>query len=176
MKKVNVMNQVKKYLVFTLGIFALVACKKIDAAKGTSEDHIINETGFTAIEFATGGDLTFTESPSTSIIVNTTDKVFKAMDIYVENSILYLKTRKGYNIKNSEEINVTISAPNVNSLACSGSGNVDANIDISTEYTAFNLAVSGSESMRTTGINATNQNISVSGSGSLTVDELIAEM
>jgi hypothetical protein len=174
MKRVSIMNQTKKFLVLTLGIFALIACKKVDAAKGTSEDHIVSESNFTAIDFGTGGDLTFTESASTSIIVNTTDKVFKAMDIYVENSTLFIHTKKGYNIKNSEEISVTISAPNINSLACSGSGSVTANIDIASEYAAFDLTVSGSGSMQTTGINTTQQNMTVSGSGSLIVDEINA--
>jgi hypothetical protein len=175
MKRVDIMNQIKKFLVLTLAIFALIACKKVDAAKGTSQDHIVSETSFSAIDFGTGGDLTFTESASTTIIVNTTDKVFKAMDIYVKNSTLFIHTKKGYNIKNSEEISVTISAPNVNSLVCSGSGSVDANIENTTEFTTFDLTVSGSGSMQTTGINSTNQNMTVSGSGSLTVDELISE-
>lgn len=175
MKKVSLLNQSKKFLLAIFGIFALIACKKVDASKGTPEDHIINETGFTAIEFSTGGNLTFSESASTSIIINTTDKVMNALDIHVKNSTLYVETKNRYNIKNSENIQVTIMAPNVNSLTCSGSGNLDANIDNTTEYSSFNLAVSGSGSLQVSAINSINQNISVSGSGSLTIDELTSE-
>ncbi|NOQ74641.1 MAG: hypothetical protein GQ574_21695 [Crocinitomix sp.] len=175
MKRASILNQTKKFFLITLGIFALIACKKVDASKGIPEDHIVNETAFTAIDFGTGGDLTFTESATTSIIINTTDKVFKAMNIYVENSTLYIGTKKGYTIKNSEDIGITIMAPNVNSLACSGSGSLDANIDNSTEYSSFNLAVSGSGSLRATAINSVNQTMTVSGSGSLTMDEITTE-
>ncbi len=175
MKSASLLNQTKKYFFITLGIFALIACKKVDASKGTPEDHAINETGFTAIDFGTGGSLTYTESATTSIIINTTDKVLKAMDIKVKNSTLYIETKNGYNIKNSEDIKITITAPNINSLACSGSGNLTANIDNATEYAAFNLTVSGSGSLQTTAINSTDQTMTVSGSGSLTLDELIAE-
>ena len=175
MKRARILNQTKKFFFITIGIFALIACKKVDASKGNAEDHIINETAFTAIEFGTGGELNFTESESTSIIVNTSEKVFNAMDIHIEGSTLVIETKNGYNIKNSEEIKITISAPNVNSLACSGSGNLDANIDAATAYDTFSLAVSGSGSIETTEINATNLSMAVSGSGGLMADELNAE-
>jgi hypothetical protein len=57
MKNTNLLNKIKISLLITAGIFALIVFKKVNASKGSPEDHIVNETGFTAIDFATGAIL-----------------------------------------------------------------------------------------------------------------------
>ena len=148
----------------------LIGCKKIDASKGTKEDHQVDLTTFTAVDLGIPGEMTFTQSATTSINVNCSEKVFKALDIYVKDNQLYFDLKKGFIIQNGEEIDITVTAPDINALSLSGSGIMHAHFDTSEVITNLNLTLSGSGNMMTHMVKASQIKATISGSGNLSSD------
>ena len=160
---------------FAIILLALGSCTSIDASEGDPMNHVFNETDFNAVSLQDGGVLTFTESNTVSIIVNTTQAVIDVMDIAVDNSILTIKTKDGQRISNSDAIKITITAPNVNTFINSGTGDINITKTNTDSMPIFNLVVSGSGAISTNRAYANVQSMTVSGSGNITTNEIIAE-
>jgi len=145
----------------------LVGCKKIDASKGTKEDHQVDLTTFTSVDMAISGEMNYTQSTSTSIVVNCSEKVFKALDITVKDSHLHFGLKKGYILTNTDDIKITVTSPDINALSVSGSGSIKADF-LTDNIPNLDLDVSGSGLITTNQINGTTVKQTVSGSGDLT--------
>ncbi|MFK8039204.1 MAG: head GIN domain-containing protein [Crocinitomicaceae bacterium] len=149
------------------GISFLTSCKKIDAAKGTPIENTVDLTGFTGIDLATSSNLSFTEGAGTSITVKAPEKVFNKMDIKIKDGVLEFDFKRGYIVKNSDQIEINITAPNINALYLSGSGIVDANFDALISKIDAKLSVSGSGKIEAKNLTTTNLDIAISGSGEI---------
>ncbi len=150
------------------------SCKKIDASKGTPVENSVSLSGFSGIDLAMSANLTYTEGNETSITVKSTEKIFEKMNIEVDNGILEFDFKNGYIIKNADQIEIIVTAPDVNSVYLSGSGKLDATFDALITKSKANISVSGSGNLTANNITATNLDISISGSGALNGRNLLA--
>lgn len=156
-------------------ILILTSCKKVDAGKGTKVEHIISETGFTGIALASAGQLTFKESSETSVVVKTSDKVFDKMEITNKNGILQFDFKSKTVVKNGNEIEIIISAPNIDELIVSGSGEITADFDVTVLKQNAEFNISGSGGIKAKDLTCENLSLLVSGSGKIESSNLLAD-
>ena len=162
----------KHVMTLMMAATLFIGCKKIDAAKGTAVEHTVDLNTFSAIDFGISGQLDYQQSNTTSIVVTANEKVFKAMDIEVKDDVLHIKKKKNVIFKNSDQIMVKVTSPNINALTLSGSGEVDAKFDTSAVIPNLDFNVSGSGFFQAHQVKATNQTLKVSGSGDLRIHQL----
>ncbi|MCB0476648.1 MAG: DUF2807 domain-containing protein [Crocinitomicaceae bacterium] len=149
------------------------SCKKIDAAKGTKSDHVIQYGNFNGIVLESGGNLYYTEdSTQYSIVINTTDKVFEAMNIRVENNQLVIGLEKGYSIKNPEEISIYVSAPLCKDYLISGTGKIEINRTTDSILDRCEMIVSGSGNILVNQMDAIELFSLISGQGNIAVQNM----
>lgn len=154
-------------LTFLATLTLFVSCKKIDATKGTPVDHTIDLTGFTGIKLSCSANITYVEEPETSVVIKASDKVFEAMKIIDNNGVLEFGFKNGYIISNANEVEIEISAPNIDIIKLSGSGNINADFDELITKSVITLKVSGSGLIEANDITADKQILNITGSGNI---------
>ena len=79
---------------------------------------------FDTIEINGGADVTFTQAPDYDVTVRTQESVFEWLDYKVEGTklILQVKDKKGIH---AEEFDITIQAPELNSVVVNGASDLD---------------------------------------------------
>ncbi|MEZ4936842.1 MAG: head GIN domain-containing protein [Crocinitomicaceae bacterium] len=158
------------FMVLGMGLFS---CKKIDASKGDKLWFTPTvSTGFTGVEFAISGNLTYNASTTTSVEIYTTQKVYDATEFVVEDNTLKIKMKKGYSVSNGDYIQVIVNAPNVRNFINSGSGSFIANTDPQSTFTDSKVVLSGSGSITVNQLNTYTHETTLSGSGSISIAQL----
>ncbi|MGB1104128.1 MAG: GIN domain-containing protein [Crocinitomicaceae bacterium] len=165
----------KTTTIFILSIGMLFfSCKKINASKGTSSWHSIEiSESFHSIELSLAGNLNYQAGEEKTMEIYCNDKIYEDLDIEIKNEILQIKMKKGFTIKNGEEISINITAPDIHVFINSGSGNFNANTDPIDSFSSSNVTLSGSGNIFVDRLESYSNDAVLSGSGNLTINELI---
>jgi Putative auto-transporter adhesin, head GIN domain len=159
MKKVVIM------LAAAAAMLSFYSCKKvIGEGPVQTENRAINN--FTGIVANFDGTIYFTQSPSYKVEIKAQRNIIDIIETYKIGNELIVKFRNNLNVSTRKDIIVNISAPSVESLHLSGSGN----IFMQGNFTApqFNTGVSGSGSISADNLQIVNKLTAyISGSGSL---------
>jgi hypothetical protein len=183
----------KKFSVLIVTAFSLFlfSCRKT-----TGEGPVVNETrsvaAFAGIDQRVSASVYYTPSPDVRVEVSAQQNILDVLQTYVSNNKLVIKFRDGVRVHSHEAIRVEVSAPAVNSLRISGSGNLYVNgpftpgtleMDISgsgdmvlAELTTgyLDANISGSGNIRVSQGTATEERLKISGSGNLALENVTA--
>jgi hypothetical protein len=180
MKKRMIITAITALITMTL----FTSCEKI---KGKGE--VITETrttgDYSGISLAMTATVYFTPGAFYSLQISGQENVLKQIVTQVEGTHLSIKVRNGVILGSHESITVYVTAPDVNDLNVSGSGdifvdnpwntaNLSVNIsgsgtvsvnDLTTEQ--LSAIISGSGTIRATSGKATREELNISGSGTI---------
>ena len=153
-------------------ILFITSCQKVDASHGPKKDNRIETIDFNKIVLHTGGTLNYTQSSQTQVSVNTTQEVFNALNIFVKNQTLHIKSKSGFNILNQDEIVFNVSDDDTYSIEVCGSGDVNADFDENYHFENHKLIISGSGNIIADEVYAQSQHVRISGSGDVKINYL----
>lgn len=156
-------------------LFSLVStsCKKVNAGKGEKKDHIVEVGEFNRIEIKADGIINYTEDSTQHIVsINTTDDVFKILEVSVDNNTLIIAIKKGYKISNSEEIIYTIHSSLVNDFKLTGKGIFTIHRTTEIVVPRSELIIEGSGEIHVNQMNSYEQYSLISGSGEIHLNDL----
>lgn len=183
------MKKVRLGLIAIAAVAAFTSCKKgTFCYKG--DGNITTETrdisGFSEIAMSTSGNVYVEQSPNYSVQVEASQNLLDVIETEVHGSTLEIDIKRGKCLKGNTTLNVYVTAPNIEGLVLSGSGNINTSGLISSnsmeavisgsgeiyidslEVQDFKSIISGSGSITANGVGtALRQDISISGSGEL---------
>jgi hypothetical protein len=139
-----------------LPLFILIGMMVIFASceKVVGEGPVVTETrnisNFSGVDLRVSGNVYFTQSPDFKVEVRAQQNILGVLETYVANNKLVIRFDNDVIVRRHENVTVNISAPDLNSLRVSGSGDV----------------------MTTGPLHPSSMEIDISGSGSITVNEL----
>jgi hypothetical protein len=184
----------KLLILFVLPMILLCysSCKKING-KGDIVTEIRGFTGFTAIQISLEADLHFTPDTIYSVKISAQQNILDIIETTMEGGTLIFKVKEHYVIGRHDPITIYITAPNVNLLDISGSGNIyqsgtwngdnlRTNISGSgsivldlLETPELSVSISGSGSSVGLGGAASKETLNISGSGNIDLVEVAAD-
>jgi hypothetical protein len=159
------MKQLSVLLLATF-TFIFTACEKVNG-----DGPIVTETRstsqFNGIDVRIDADVQVTQHPSYKVEINAQQNILDVIETYVSGNKLIIKYRNDVNVRNHRPITMVLSAPIINSLRLSGSGNMEATGALTPPD--MDLEVTGSGNLRIQQLNTGNIDAFVSGSGSIEV-------
>lgn len=141
-----------------------------------SDNYITKEypglTGFDEIKLVGSPDIQFTRSNDGSYAVSAygSDNVIDYLEIDVKGRTLIVKMRDNLSITGKPKLKVTITAPQLASVASCGSGDID--IDGNLKGDQIDLSVTGSGNIECSGVTCNKLNVKVIGSGNVDVSKI----
>ena len=154
--------------IIVMASFTLVtSCQKIDGDGGIVAESRTTGT-FHSVSLAMSATVYFNQDSVRSITISGQQNIIDEVLTQVEGSQLVIKVRKGILLHNFEPVKVYITAPDVNVLEVSGSG--DILMQNQWKQSNISATVSGSGSIKLTEVNASSLSADISGSGSITGD------
>lgn len=186
----------KKSIVF----FAIVAmmitvssCEKV-IGDGPLQTETRNITDFSGVSASIGGKINYKIDPDYKVEITAQANILDVIQTSKVNGHLLVKVKDGVRIRSHEDITINISAPNADYLHLSGSGdlivsglvnedNLDMDISGSGNITLSSATVndkiratiSGSGNIKVLSGSAINEDLRISGSGKLLLQDVIAE-
>lgn len=160
------MKRISAAILFAIVLFSLNACRKvIGHGPVVSENKTVSN--FTAISFRVPGDLYYVQDSVFKVEVRAQENILREIETYTTGGELKIKVRDHVNLRSREDIRITVSAPSLTGLSLSGSGSAK----VVQPYKPANvrLSVSGSGSITINQLATNNIDASVSGSGELLV-------
>ena len=148
----------------TLGKIALGLAVMLAPILSQAQTKSYNETGFTGVVFGVSGNLTVRQGNTYKVELSGEEEDLEKIEVEVKGDRLVIST-KGNSWRRMRDISGTVTLPNIEVLAVSGSGTLKTAGSINTGD--LNLAVSGSGDMVITGLSADDCKIAISGSGSI---------
>ena len=100
------------------------------------------------------------------ISIKTDENLMEYIIIEVKNGDLKIKTKKGYNIRGSKTIIITVPFNDISVVSLAGSGDVYSDDVINSSYLKLSLAGSGDFNLA---VSSKNLSISIAGSGNMTL-------
>lgn len=160
-----------------------VFCYKGDGNIVTEERAVSN---FTEVALSMSGNVYVEQGSEYSCKIETSQNLLPIIETEVKNGVLEIDLKRHKCLKGDSELNVYVTAPLIEGLVLSGSGNIRAFNQLETSSMSISISgsgridldslqtqlldasISGSGDMHITGVgNAMNQEISISGSGSV---------
>jgi hypothetical protein len=147
-------------LVLGIALLLLAACS-MTRGSGQVATAQREVAGFTKVELAGQGDLTIEQTGTESLTISAEDNLLPLLTSDVSGDTLVLGTKPNTTILTTEPITYALTVKELDGLAVSGSGTVNAPKLATTELTA---EISGSGTITVNGA-ANDQNLEISGSG-----------
>lgn len=168
----------KRYLTFVVLVLASVtlACtvSGLGAVRGTGD--VVQEErsigSFSGIELANQGDVIIELGSAESLVVEAEENLLEYLVTEVRGDTLYLGTKSGTSLSNTEPIRYHVTAQELDSIQIASSGSVTAP---ALTADSFSIQVSSSGDVEMDGIEASRLVVRISSSGSVTIDEGMAE-
>jgi hypothetical protein len=144
-KKFFILNLYKKYemkkiMVYTFGIFILNSCTNISGSGNivTEKRQVSDFTGI-----STGGsyEVELKKGPANEVLVESDDNIIKYIETRVVGDMLLIKTKGSYNFMNSHT-KITVTAPEINLLKCSGAASIQTE-DVFSSLGKISIEASG---------------------------------
>jgi Putative auto-transporter adhesin, head GIN domain len=186
------MKSVLSLFLLAAMIVVFASCEKV-IGEGPMVTETRNINNFSGISLQISGQVNYTQSPDYKVEVRAQQNLLGYLETYVSNNRLVIRFDNDVRVRTHEDIVVNISAPNLNSLRVSGSGDIIANgsltpgsmdIDISGSgnITVSNLEtnflesnISGSGDIKVINGSATEEKLKISGSGGMDLTNVIAK-
>ena len=150
-----------RHLAATLvGILSLVSCTTVRGS-GNLKTESRTVSGFTAVDLSGNGHLTIEQTGTESLTIEAEDNILPLLTSDVSNGTLRLGEKDNTNILTTKTITYRLTVRDLNDLTVSGSGEVTAP---SISVSKFNVTLSGSGSI-TLGGTTDSQAVTISGSG-----------
>jgi Putative auto-transporter adhesin, head GIN domain len=130
-------------------MYSFSSCKKV-AGEGPVETENRRLNNFSGISVNIGGTIYFSQAPDYKVEIIAQRNILNLIETYKSGNDLILKFKNNVNISNHTEMRINISAPSLERVHLSGSGN----INITGNFAAPQL------------------NATISGSGNLTIDQV----
>jgi len=166
------MKKISLALLLGIVIIGLPACRKvIGHGPVITENRTVSN--FNSIRFDVPGDLYYTQDNVYKIEIQAQENIVKEIETYLVGNELKIRVNDHARLRSREDIRINISAPSINGLTLSGSGNVK----VLQAYTPSNgrLVVSGSGTMTIDRLETNNLDTEVSGSGELLIFNGVAD-
>ena len=123
--------------------------------------------GFSAIELAAPIKVELIQADTESLVLEGDEEVLANLETVVERGTLRIRTKSRFNLNwYRKTARATLSAKNVEALAISGSGDIDAKV---LRSPALRVTVSGSGDVRIGQLDSNSLVVAVSGSGDVSV-------
>jgi len=142
----------------------LTSCEKIKGKGDVITESRSAET-FNTVSLAMSATVYYTQDSLYSILISGQENIISQIQTQVEGSELLIRLKHGVILSNYEPIRIYITAPDVNGLDVSGSGDIFTEMPWVAGETTLNI--SGSGSINLAGISAENLTVNISGSGTI---------
>ena len=160
----------KKISMMLLGMMAMMLMYSCSKVKGHGP--IVSETrtvpAFTGVNFDLPGNLHYTPGNSFKVELSSQQNLLDVIETYVSGNDLKIRVKSGTNIKNIEDIDVYIEAPDLTYLSLGGSGYME--VTQLYKPVDLRLAVSGSGRIQISQLQTNAVKAEISGSGSLQIN------
>jgi len=123
-------------------------------------------TGFTSLSSHGAMDVQISYGNSNSIVVQADENLLPYIETTVEDGKLTIKSKKNVNLKSHSKIIVTVSMTKINGLQLSGSGNINADGNFTSDAKT-NMMLSGSGNIKLNSGSFKDLEVAVSGSGNI---------
>ncbi|MBN1198990.1 MAG: DUF2807 domain-containing protein [Bacteroidales bacterium] len=171
------------FLAFLIGI-GFSSCEKIKG-KGDTVTEIREVSGYSGISLSMSANVYFTSGNAYSLELQGQQNVLDRMITQVEGNSLVIKLKPGVHLGTHDPIRVYVTAPGVNTLEISGSGDIyvdspwigsdlstnisgSGNITVSiSEADRFNANISGSGNIKVMAGTCNREDLKISGSGNI---------
>jgi hypothetical protein len=156
------------HLIFSLVLLGLAAasCSKINGEGDTvTEERTV--TGFREISMSMDATVNYTQDTAYSLVLKGQQNILDKIETKVQNGRLTIRYEDHAVIGKHDPIVVEVSAPDVNSLDISGSGQI--NMFGLWEVYSANLNISGSGDINLAAVNVHDIDCTISGSGNIDV-------
>ncbi|MEP7080802.1 MAG: head GIN domain-containing protein [Ginsengibacter sp.] len=160
--------QIFKIILGTAIIFA--GCNvggKSVAGNGNVKTETRNISGFTGVKSSGSIDVVITQGTNFSVSVENDENLIPLIVTEVRDGILVINYKDEYNI-NDDHSTVTVTAPEINKVAVSGSADIKTTAALKSDK-EISFAISGSGNI-TANVNAPSVKFSGSGSGDISLD------
>ena len=142
----------------------IISCDKVNG-KGEPVVEERTVTGYHAISLSMSATVYFTTADNYSMTVHAQENLMPYIITEVEGDRLVIKEKNGVNFGTFDPITVTITAPSVDDLDISGSG--DINVGSTWSGSTLSTNISGSGNINMVNIEAGTFKANISGSGSI---------
>ena len=168
------------------------SCEKV-IGEGPLQTESRNVTDFSGVSSSIGGKINYKIDPSYKVEITAQANILDVIETSKVNGHLLIKVKNGVRIRSNEEITVNINAPAANYLHLSGSGdvivsgivnedNLDMDISGSGNITVSSATISdkikanisGSGNIKVLTGTAVNEDLRISGSGKLLLQDVAA--
>ncbi len=191
-KNFPVMKNTNILIILAVAATGLSSCNKISGEGGiVYEDRVV--TGFSKVSLSMDATVYYQSDTGSKITLSGQQNILDAIQTDLENGTLVIKYKKKVTIGNHLPVTVTVSAPGINTLAISGSGDIRtlvnweayvASLEISgsgninlygIQAHDLSATISGSSRITVNGGSARNENLDISGSGSIDLQQVLAD-
>jgi hypothetical protein len=156
------------FLLAMLLLTGVSSCKKIKG-KGDVITENRNVSSYQAISLSFDANLNFRPDSVYSLSISAQENLLEYIETNIESGTLVIKIRDHYFFGSHDPITVNISAPEVNSLGISGSGNINTNGPWMPGNATLNISGSGNIVVDT--LSVSNLKSVISGSGYIRVNK-----
>lgn len=150
-------------------IFAFASCHKKSIipvkGRGDSVTKTYEQSGFDRIDLSIDADVDYVQSSTYFVEVYAQSNIQNALLITVDGNVLRIDSKK--TLWQHKPVRIKVHCPNIYGFELSGSGNINAQLPITT--TAMDIDISGSGSVSLASLMTQNLNAELSGSGKMTV-------
>ncbi len=165
MKTMKTKSMMMAFVALFIGI-SFSSCERIKG-KGDTVTEARGLSGYSGIGLSMSASVFFISGPDYSLEIQGQQNVLDRIITQVEGNKLVIKLKKGINLGPHDPIRVYITAPGVNTLDISGSG--DIYVDDPWIGSDLSTNISGSGSITVSMIEADRFNANISGSGNIKV-------
>lgn len=147
-------------------LFSMTACAQITGSKNYITKKV-NIGAFQGIKLMGSPDVIYTQREGApSVEIYGSDNIVPLIETYVEEGYLIIKYKKNTQIRNSGKLEVRVTAPAINQLSVSGSGDVKLTNGITTPKD-LSISIAGSGDIEGGKIKCNNLSVKISGSGDI---------
>ena len=155
----------KRFLYFLISglMFTTVAgCKKING-KGDTITETRTVGNYNSIGLSISGTVNFRQDSVYSLSVIAQENLFPYIETYVDDNTLVIKIKDHYTLGSHDPITINLTAPSVNDLDISGSGDINTSGPWTVSQASLNISGSGNFNIDTLATSSLKANISGSG-------------
>lgn len=160
------MKSVLNLLSLTVLFVFFTSCEKV-IGEGPVVTENRNISNFSGIDLRVSGQVNYTQSSEYKVEVRAQQNILGYLETYVSNNKLVIRFDNDVRVRTHEDITVNISAPDLNSLRVSGSGDIMAAGTLTP--TSMDIDISGSGNITVSRLEADYLDANISGSGDIKV-------
>lgn len=155
-------------------LLSFTSCKKGGLFCYKGDGNIVTEVrdhdGFKNISLEMGGTIYLEQGKDYDVQIEASENLMEIIETEVSGSTLEIDLKKGTCLKNSGEIKIYITTPDIQDISISGSGDVYARNLLAVDD--LDISISGSGNFELDSLDIDNLDVSISGSGDLYLNSI----